>query len=147
MLTCIHSILVVILVITWSGPINTQNRSMRKFSLTITRIRDTRWIRERIHVVDVATPIVFFQTKRPWVRVPRNVWILGIYKIGEAILGSVFRFALILGRLQHGCTGSGYEFSRRRFLGHGFVNGAILRHVGQMCVNLSVFLRCGRSWV
>ena len=87
------------------------------------------------------------RSRTAWVSVPQNEAILGIYKIGEAILGSVFRFALILGRLQHGCTGSGYEFSRRWFLGHGFVNGAILRHVGQMCVNLSVFLRCGRSWV
>ena len=73
---------------------------------------------------------MFFQTKRSWVSVPQNVAILGIYRIGEAILGSVFRFALILGSFQHRCTGSGYEFSRRWFLGHGFVNGAILRHVG-----------------
>ena len=74
--------------------------------------------------------VVFFQTKRSWVSVPQNVAILGIYKIGEAILGSVFRFAVILGKCSSECGDPGYEFSRRWFLGHGFVNGAIPRHGG-----------------
>ena len=40
--------------------------------------------------VDVAILVVFFETKRSWVSVPHNAWIPGIYKIVEAILGSVF---------------------------------------------------------
>ena len=72
---------------------------------------------------------MFFQTKRSWVRVPQNVWILGIYKIGEAILGSVFRFALILGSFQQGVRDLGYEFSRRPITTRVFANDAILGHV------------------
>ena len=61
-------------------------------------------------LVDVAVLVVFFQTKRSWVSVPQNVWILGIYKIGGAILGSVFRCALILGSFQPDAWDLGMNF-------------------------------------
>ena len=48
--------------------------------------------------------------KRSWVSVPQNVWILGIYKIVGAILGSVFRCALILGSFQPDAWDLGMNF-------------------------------------
>ena len=66
------------------------------------------------------------------VRVPRNVWILGIYKIGEAILGSVFGFAVIMGS-------SSEMFG---ILGMNFLVGRLQGMFLQTVLSWDMFARC-----
>ena len=75
---------------------------------------------------------MFFQTKRSWVRVPRNVWILGIYKIGEAILGGVFGFVVIMGS-------SSEMFG---ILGVNFLVGRLRGMFLQTVLSWDMFARC-----
>ena len=77
---------------------------------------------------------MFFQTKRSWVRVPRNVWIVGIYKIGEAILGRVFGFAVIMG------TSSSSEMFG--ILGMNFLVGRLRGMFLQTVLSWDMFARC-----